>query len=87
MKSSPPKSMKSIGPKSSKDYESKSQKISLNSEIQQRNLPKNRQKETTFKNKVEMFMKKTEFDVALDEKVLKKLDEISNYINIKSKKL
>lgn len=53
---------KKIGPKSSKDYENKSQRMSIDEPQRQKPSVKKMQKEDNFKNKVKLFMEKPEFD-------------------------
>lgn len=52
---------KNTGPKSNKDFENKSQRMSLDEPQRQKQSVK-KQKEGTFKNKVKLFMEKAEFD-------------------------
>lgn len=53
---------KKIGPKSSKDDENKSQRMSIYEPQRQKPSVKKMQKEGNFKNKVKLFMEKPEFD-------------------------
>lgn len=82
MTNTPPKKE---GPKSSKDYDSKSQRMSVDEPQRVKQNSKFR-KEGRFDNKVKLFMEKPEYDCELEEKVKKKLLEISTFLVIKKNK-
>lgn len=68
---------KKVGPKSSKDFENKSQRNSVDEPSYSHKMIKKGSKGPGFDKKVKMFMDKSEIDRDLEEKVKRKLLEIS----------
>jgi hypothetical protein len=70
---------KRAGPKSSKEFDSKSQRYSID---EAQNKPKKSTKGQGFNRKIQLFMDKPENDGELDEKVKRKLIEIKQEISM-----